>query len=141
MGRDLVEHAGRVPQVPRVELDPDRGRADLVDELDGVGERVHDRPVLDPLALERLERDPQPQPRRLGRDLAQAVDDRRAVARPRQADDPARAERREPVERAEDGVDAFARVVRPGKERQRVDRRDLGDGARRAEPAVPESLE
>jgi hypothetical protein len=56
--RDLVEQVGRVPEVPRVELDPDCVGADLVQQLDRLGERVHNRPILDPLALERLEGEP-----------------------------------------------------------------------------------
>ena len=47
-------------------------------ERGGVGERVQERPVLDPLALERLEREPDAGALGLGGDRAQAVDDDRA---------------------------------------------------------------
>src|SRR6476646_7993051 len=59
MPLDLVEQVRRVPEVPDVELDADRGRAGLVDELDGLAQRVDDRPALEALALERLEREPE----------------------------------------------------------------------------------
>jgi hypothetical protein len=127
--------------VPHVELDPDRIRADLVDQLRGLAERVHDRPALDALALERLEREPPAEAFRLARDLAQAGDDGRAVAGAGQRDDAARAERGEPLERGEDRVDALARVLRAGQQRQRVDRRDRGDRRRGAEPARAEAVE
>jgi hypothetical protein len=127
--------------VPGVELDPDRVRADLVDQLDRVAERVHDRPVLDPLPLEGLEREPQVQARGFGADLAEALDDGRTVARAGQADDAGRVEGGEAVERAEDRGDPLARVVRARQERQRVDRGDRRDGGRRPEAARLEALE
>src|SRR5438067_8976811 len=51
---DLLEEIGGVPHVPDVELDAERGRADLVDDGGGVAERAQHRPALDPLRLERL---------------------------------------------------------------------------------------
>ena len=102
---------------------PQRGRAARVaDQLDRLGDRGRDRPVLATVALVRLERDPQTEPLRLGGDLPQAVDDDarassgRGRARSGQADDAAGAERREAVERAQDRVDALAAGPRAAEE-------------------------
>src|SRR5438874_5870310 len=81
MPLDLVEEVGRFPEVPHVELDAERGRADLLDDRRGVAERARDRPVLEALALERLQGDAQTEALRLGDDLAQTVERCLAVAR------------------------------------------------------------
>ena len=77
---DVVRERRRVPEVPDVELDAERGRvARLLDQLDRLGDRRGDRPVLAAVALVRLER------RSAGRGAAasrrerpQAVDDGRS---------------------------------------------------------------
>src|SRR5439155_21278063 len=116
--------------------------AGLVYQLAGVAERVHERPVLDAPALERLERDPDARPHGLGRELAEAVDDEgprvvgaAAAGGPRQAEDRGGLERGEPVQRGAERVDPRPRAVRPGQKRQGPDRRDRGPGASAAEAA------
>src|SRR5438270_281064 len=54
------------------------------------------------------------------------------------AEDGGRLEGRGPVQRAQDRVDAVARLVGAREERQGEDRRDRRDGGRRAEPALAE---
>src|SRR5579862_4307987 len=71
---DLVEQLGRVPEMPDVELDAERGRADLVDEGGRVAQCVQRRPLLDALGLEWLDGDTQAEALGLARDLAEAAD-------------------------------------------------------------------
>src|SRR2546430_6958273 len=101
VARDLLEQPGRVPEVPDVELDPDRVAAYLLEELGGIPEGVQDRPALDPLQLERLDGQPQAEPLRLARDLAYAADRGLAVARAGEAEDRRRLVRPENLERAQ----------------------------------------
>src|SRR5262249_26367342 len=54
---DLVEDIWRVPQMPRVELDAERGMVGVVEQLDRVAERRDHRPVLPADAVDRLEAD------------------------------------------------------------------------------------
>jgi len=122
MPLDLVEQVRRVPEVPDVELDADRGRAGLVDELDGLAQRVDDRPALEALALERLEREPEAGALGFGAELAQALDDE-GPARPRSgaaraagdAEDGSGAKGGETVDRPQDRVDPLPRVGRAGR--------------------------
>src|SRR2546427_3078668 len=139
---DLVEQVRGVPEVPDVELDAERRGADLFDQLDGVVQRVDDRPVLDPLALKGLERDPHAGPLRVRADLAQAFDHGRPVrARPGEAEDGGRPKGSKPVDRAHDRIDAFARVLGAGQERQRQDRRNGRNPGGGAAPARLERCE
>ena len=127
--------------MPHVELDAERGRADLLDDRGGVPERVEDRPALDAFRLERLERDAQVELLRFGRYFAQAAERGRAVARAGEAEDGGGLECREPVERAEDRVDSVTRIGRAGEEWQRQDRGDGRDGGGRAEAALAQERE
>src|SRR5579884_331416 len=146
---DVVEDAGRVPQVPRVELDAERRRvAGVPDQLDRLPERGDDRPLRRVEALVGLERDRQPEALRLAGERAQAVGDGRprvvrvaAGAGAGQADDPGRPERREPLERGAERLHAGGGSVGAAKERQGQDRRDRGHRRGRGEAARLEELE
>src|SRR5581483_663173 len=138
MPLDLVEELGCVPEMPDVELDAERRGADLLDDRRGIVERARDRPALEALALERLQRDAQADPLGLGDHLAQASEGGATVAGAGDAEHGGGLEGREPVQRAQDRVDALARVVRAGEERQGKDRRDRRDSGGRAEPALAE---
>ena len=132
-----------------VELEPERRMAARgLDQLDRLGDRGRDRPLLAAVALVRLERDRDAGQLRLGGERAQAVGDDRArvvgiEAEPRagQADDAARAEGREPVDRRAERVDALGRIGRPAEPRQRQDRRHERHRRRGLEPAPLEGLE
>src|SRR4051812_43036465 len=141
VARDLFEQAGRVPEVPDVELDPNGVAADLLEELGGIAERVQDRPALDPLQLERLDGQPQVETLRLARDLAYAADRGLAVARAGEAEDRRRLVRRENLERAQHSGHPLAHGAGAGQQRQRMHRRNRWNGRRGAEAARPELLE
>src|SRR5438067_5000717 len=141
VARDLLEQPGRVPEVPDVELDPDRVAADLLEELGGIPEGVQDRPALDPLQLERLDGQPQAEPLRLARDLAYAADRGLAVARAGEAEDRRRLVRRENLERAQQRGNPLAHGVGAGQQWQRMHRGNRRNCRRGAEAARPELLE
>src|SRR5207244_9209008 len=91
---DVVVQRLRVPEVPDVEGDPERGLRRLLHEVDRLAKRRRDRPLLRTDALERLEPDAHAVRLRLAADPAEAVDDdapRLALGPPergpRQADD------------------------------------------------------
>ena len=119
--RDVVEHGRRVPEVPGVELEPERRAAARVcDQLEGGGDRARDRPLLAAVRLVGLEREPRPGEVGLGRERAQCADDDltsrigiEACSRPGQADDAGGAERGQPVDRGADRVDPLLRILGP----------------------------
>src|SRR5439155_414175 len=85
---------------------------------------------------------------RLAADPAEAVDDdapRLALGPPergpRQADDAARRERRQPADRRADRLDPLARVDGPVDQRQRQDRRHERHAVRDLEAALPDELQ
>ena len=73
---DVVQHRLGVPDVPEVELQPERRRvARVADQLERFRDRRHDRPVRAAVSLVGLERDPQPERLGLGAERPQPVDD------------------------------------------------------------------
>src|SRR5438034_4028348 len=134
---DVVEQGLGVPEVPRVELQAERPAIGGLDEVDRFGDRRDDRPVLSADPVDRLEPDANTGALGLGADRPETVDDELAglvwlavLRRSRPADDTARPERREPVQRRADRLDPCLRVLRAFQERQREDRGDRRDGGR-----------
>src|SRR4029077_897812 len=65
---DVAEYRGRVPEVPRVELETERAAAPGVrDQLQSVGDRAHDRPLGAPVCTVGLDGDSRPGELRLDR--------------------------------------------------------------------------
>src|ERR687895_292746 len=94
-GKVIFETLG-VPQMPDVELDADRVRHPrLLDQLHGLRDRVHDRPLLAAVPAVGLERDPQAERARLRRDPPQTLDYVRALTGAGEQDDRTRLERGE----------------------------------------------
>src|SRR5947209_3154041 len=94
---DLVEEVRRAPEMPHVELDTERRRADPFDDRRGVAERARDRPVLEALALERLQGDAQADLLGFGDHLAQPSERCLPLARACDAEHGGGLEGREPV--------------------------------------------
>src|SRR5204863_3229979 len=96
MAPDLLEHLWRVPQVPGVELHPERRMVGLVEQRSRLRERRDERPVLAADTVDRLEADAHSHALRLAGDRTQAFDDGVAVVtRPGETDDSARMKRSE----------------------------------------------
>ena len=133
---------GRVPEMPAVELDAERGTVGVLEELDGLGKGRDHRPVLPADAVDRLQTDTHTCTRGFVPDRPQSFDDGVAiVARSRQANDAAGLERGEPVERRADRLDPLLRLLRAFHQRQRQDRRHRRNRGGRAEPTRLELLE
>ncbi len=132
--------------MPDVELQRQcRQIARVADQLQRLGDRRDDRPLLATVALVRLERDSQVERRGLRGDLPQPLNDdpARSVriapgAGAGQADDPARPKRRQPVQRAEDRVDALPGIIGAAEQRQR---KNGGHGRNRRGAVEPGALE
>src|SRR3954470_7249360 len=140
--RDLVEDIWRVPQVPRVELDPQRRMIGLVEQLHGLTDRGDHRPVLAPDPVHGLEADPHPGALRLVRDRPQAGHHRvPVVAGTCEADDAAGPKRRETAHGGADRIDSLVRIGRPFHQRQGENRGDDRHGRRPTQPRGVESLQ
>jgi len=73
---DVLEQGRRVPEVPRIELEPERRLiAGVPDQLDGLGNGGRDRPLGTAVSLIRLQRDPDTGKSGLARKCAEPVDD------------------------------------------------------------------
>ena len=142
---ELGEEVGRVPQVPRVEDEPDVGDARLVGEVGRLLERRDERPVVAEGGAHRLQRDRDPVPRGLLGNVPQPFDDDlprlvlvQVAGRPGQADDRGRLERREPADARADRLDALLRRLGPRQLGEREERGHGGHAARGREPARTE---
>src|SRR5207244_6368528 len=115
-------------EVPRVELETEGGPVGGFEQLDRLGDRRDDRPVLTADTVDRLEPDAYACSLGLGTDRAEALDDHLpcsvripGLSRAGQADDAARPDGRKPVERRADGLDPLLPLVGAPHERQRAD--------------------
>src|SRR5947209_5273023 len=115
---DVVRQRVGVPQMPGVELDPECGAPDGLEQLDRLGDRGDHRPVLSADAVHRLETDsnagqhglladrPKPLEDDVPRPIGVAVS-----GGPGQADDTTGTERSQPVQGRTDGLHALLRLA------------------------------
>jgi hypothetical protein len=139
---------GRVPEVPEIDHDPDVGQSGFVEQLERLRDRRDERELVALRGVDGLEPEPNARVVRRRGEPAQAVDDHAARLRlvaaaggAGEAEDAARVEAGEAMQRGAHRVDALLDVLRAVDDGVRQDRGHERDAVGRAQAAPAQHFE